>query len=236
MDNKNDLFDALLYAAAPSMGKKELETYDSADPNIKLSPKAERKILKRLKREVKYAERHETYRPALEIMKRAAIIVLVVMSVGFAGVISVEAARDSLYDFIVEWYENSIFFKYKIGEDGIPDEIEEYKEPYPGDGYVRYEVARSTYRYTLEFERGGVVISYNQNLLSHYAFKLADNYSEFREIIVNGGDGVMTTYVSDGKLNAMIMWNDGKYLYRLSGSADQVDEELLMSIAMTMEQ
>lgn len=231
MDKKNDIFDALLYASAPYAGKNETEEYDSADQKLTMSPKAKKKMMKRLKRERKYTERHETYRPALEIMKRAAVVVLVIMSIGFAGVISVEASRDTLYDFIIEWYENSIFFKYESYADEIPEIVLEYKEPYPGEDYTRFEVAKSQYIYSIEFERGGETITYNQNLLSHYAFKLADNYSEIDEIIVNGGDGVSATYVIDGKLFTMIMWNDGKYLYRLSGNASK-DE--LIRIAETL--
>lgn len=236
MDNKNDIIDALLYAAAPTMGKKELELYDSVDPNIKMSPKAERRILKRLKREAKYAERHKVYRPAVEVMKRAAIIVLVIMSIGFAGVISVEAARESLFDFIIEWYEKSIFFKYELDDDGMPNEITEYKEPVVGEEYARFEIAKNKYRYSLEYVSGGKVITYNQNLLNHYAFKLADNYSEFFEISVNGGEGVLTTYVSDGVMYTIIMWNDGRYLYRLSGSTDTVDKDELIRMAESINQ
>lgn len=233
MSKERDMMDVLLYAAAPLSIQKELDEYNNADPDITLSPKAKKQIMRRLKREIKYHERHKTYRPAVEWLKRAAVIVLVVMSVGFAGIISVEASRDSLYDFIVEWYENSIFFKYTFDDDGIPSEILDYREP-TVDGFARYEVSKSQYRYNLEFERDGTVITYHQNPLSHYAFKLADNYSEIREVTVNGCEGVVTTYVSGGELHMMIMWHDGEYLYRLSGCADDVDEALLMSIAETI--
>lgn len=225
-NKKNDLFDALLYASAPYAGKKELEEYESAAPELTMSPKAKQRMLKRLKREKNYIERHAAYHPVYESFKRVAVIVLIVMSLGFTCVVSVEAVRIKLSEVIVEWYEDSIFVKYEVEEAvTLPDVILEYKEPAMDGDFKRYEISKTEYRYSLEYESENTVISYNQNLLAHYAAKVSDNYTEIADISVNGHEGIMTTFTKNGAPQIMLMWDDGVYVYRISGNTSF--EELL---------
>lgn len=226
MSKEIDLLDTLLYTSASQAGTNERKEYDDADESLTLSPAAKKKLMKRLEREKNYIERSENYHPVREVLKRVAVAALVVFSVGFAGVVSVEAVRTTLWDTVVEWYEDNIRILYVKNEaleamDGIRD----YREPAPGGEYVRYDVSKSMYRYCLEYERGDTVITYQQYLLENHASKLADNYTDIRKISINGYDGILTVYTSDDEDNTMITWNDGTYLYSLSGNTTV--EELL---------
>lgn len=140
--SKIDEMDLLLYSAMPYVEHKEIEVYDkAADVPVTLSEKDKKRILKRIKRVGEYRERHEVYRPAMEMFKRVAVAVLVVMSLCFAGAMSIEAVRITLWETIVEWYENSIYFAYVNGDDSVvPDRILEYREPVLGNEYERYEI------------------------------------------------------------------------------------------------
>lgn len=232
MSKEIDLLDTILYTSASQAGKNELKEYEDADTSLTMSPAAKKKLLKRLEKEKNYIERLEKYHPVREILKRVAVAALVVLSVGFAGVVSVEAVRTTLWDTVVEWYEDNIRILYVKNEPAMaPKEIQNYREPVPGGDYVRYDVAKSSHRYTLEFESGGTVIMYNQYLLENHAGKLTDNYTEIRKISINGYEGIMTVYTSDDNENTMITWNDGTYLYKLSGNTT-ADE--LMRIAETV--
>lgn len=224
MSKKIDLLDTLLYTSAPQAGENERKEYD--DASMTMTPSAKKKMMKRLEREKNYIERSENYHPVREAMKRVAVAALVVLSVGLAGVVSVEAVRTTLWDTVVEWYEDNIRILYVKNEaleamDGIRD----YREPVPGGEYVRYDVSKSTHRYCLEYERGDTVITYQQYLLENHAGKLADNYTDIRRISINGYEGILTVYTSEDEDNTMITWNDGTYLYRLSGNTTV--EELL---------
>ena len=132
---KLDELDIQLYAIIPNVRSKDIDIYNAADPT-KISDKSSKKIFSRIKREINYIEAHEKYRPALEMWKRAAVVVLVVMSVAFASVMSVEAVRNAIWEAVTTWYNESIHFKY-VGDDNAaaPDILLEYKEPIVGDDY-----------------------------------------------------------------------------------------------------
>ncbi len=168
IDTKHfDEMDMLLYAAVKHAGKNEIEEYNSADTSVKMSDNAEKRIVKllhkedrRIEREQKYIERHTTYYPVREILKRVAVVVLVVMSVGFAGALSIEAVRVEIRNAVVAWFEEYLDIDFKIDEiEQVTDVILEYKEPQLGEEYVRYEIMKSEYKYYIEYENDNVLIS-----------------------------------------------------------------------------
>lgn len=109
ISNEN-MLDALLYAAAPYAGRNELEEYYSADPSLTLSDRAKKRILKRLRREKNYRERHETYNPVLEYAKRAVSVILIILSIGFVSALSIDAVRETMWEVILKWYDEYIDF------------------------------------------------------------------------------------------------------------------------------
>lgn len=233
-NNRLDNLDILLYTAFESVGTRELEVYNSVDPAIDMSPRTTMRIKKRLEREVKYHDRHKTYSPAIENMKRAAVVALIVIAFTFTCVISVEAVRVTLWETIVEWYENSIFFQYIYNENMYyPDEILEYKEPVLGDEFERYVIEKDRYGFSVEFESENILIVYDQDLIKNYNVKMSNNDSEMREITVNGYEGIMTTYIQKhGVRQSNIVWSDGEYVYRLSGN---VTYDKLIEMAGTIQ-
>ncbi len=219
--------DILLYRAMPYVRNRELEEYENVGfENLRLTNRAKRKILRKIKRIGAYYERHAEYRPAVEMLKRVAVIVLVILSLGFVGTMAIEAVRASLWETIVEWYEESIF--YKFGEekhDALPTEILEYKEPVLGDEYERYVVIQTGHSFHVEYESDEYLIVYKQSLLADNNAWLSNNETEMAEILVNGNFGVLLTLEYDSLKNTMIRWDDGIYIYQLS--ADLSYEELL---------
>lgn len=230
--SKLDELDIMLYAAMPYIPSKELEIYNNADPNIKLSNKEKKKILRRVERERKYAEHHQKYRPAWEAMKRVAAVVLIIMSIGFISVLSVEAVRDAIWKVITEWYEDSIFFAYVPEDDiAVPTMILEYKEPIVGDEFERYEAVRNDYNFSVEYESATTLITYQQDLLSEYKVWLSNHDTEMNSIDVNGHSGKSTVYEINGTLYNTIIWNDGVYVYTINGN---IEIELLIDYAETI--
>ena len=225
--SKIDEMDLLLYSAMPYVEHKEVEVYDkAADVPVTLSEKDKKRILKRIKRAGEYRERHEVYRPGVEAFKRVAVIALVVMSLCFTGVMSVEAVRVTLWETIVEWYENSIFFAYVNGDESVvPDRILEYREPVLGNEYERYEGIKNEYSYVLEYESERYLITYSQGLLGDFSVMLSNHDTEMMDITVDGCPGTMTVFATEGITSTTIIWHDNEYTYRLS--SDLSYDELL---------
>lgn len=215
--SKNDEMDLLLYSAMPYVELKELEEYEkAAEIPVILSKNDKKRILKRIKRAGEYRERHEAYRPAKETFKRVAVVALVVMSLCFTGAISIESVRVALWETIVEWYENSIFFAYVNGDDsGVPDEILEYKEPRLDESYSRYEGRKSEYSFVVEYEKNDTLIMYEQSLLKEYEILLSNNETIMEPIEINGYAGNAIVLKSYGECSTTIIWNDYVYTYKL---------------------
>lgn len=217
--SKMDDIDILLYAAMPYVKKKEVDIYNSVDLSETLSPAATKKINRRLKHEKKDITRRESYHPIYDSLKRVAIVVLLIMSVGFTFVISVEAVREAIWDTVVEWYENSIFFSYvNDGNVAVSSEIIEYKEPDLDDSYTRFERRKSKYNYVIEYEKNDTLIVYEQSLLSDYEILLSNNDTLMKAIKINGYEGITTSFETQGECSTTIIWNDNVYTYKLVGN------------------
>ena len=225
--SKIDKMDLLLYSAMSYVENKELAVYDKAsDVPVVLSEKDKKHILKRIKRARAYYEHHEVYRPGWETLKRVAVVVLVIMSLCFTGVMSVEAVRVTLWETIIEWYENSIFFAYVNGDESVvPDRLLEYREPVLGDEYERYEIGKNEFSYVIEYESDEFLVTYSQSLLENYSVMLSNHDTEMTDITVNGYSGTMTVFVTEGITDTTIIWHDNEYAYRISG--DLSYDELL---------
>lgn len=226
-----DELDIQLYAIMPNVRSKDIDIYNAADPT-KISDKSSKKILRRIKREIKYIEAHENYRPAVEGWKRAAAVILVIMSVGFASVLTVEAVRNAIWEAVTTWYNESIHFKY-VGDDNAaaPDVLLEYKEPVVGDDYERYEVVKNEFKYTVEYENSTSLITYQQSLLKDYEVWLSNHDTKSSIVDIGGKRGEVTSYVINGMEYITIIWNDGVYAYKLNSNIG-IDE--LIRIANTI--
>ena len=225
---KLDELDIQLYAIMPHVRSKDIDIYNSADPT-KISERSSKKILRRIKREIKYIEAHEKYRPAVEGWKRAAAVVLIIMSVGFASVMTVEAARNAIWEAVTTWYKESIFFQYIGGDDTmVPDTLLEYKEPVVGDEYERYEVIKNESSYVIEYECDSALITYKQSPLKDYEVLLSNHATTASIVDINGGEGEATSYVINGVEYNTIIWNDGRYAYKLNSNLS-IHELLLVA-------
>ncbi|MBQ2724545.1 MAG: DUF4367 domain-containing protein [Clostridia bacterium] len=224
---RNDPLDALLYASAKSAGQNERSQYESASPENTLTDAEKKKIIRRAK------DPRNLKKTASVIMKRAAVIVLVILSVSFTCAMSVDSVREALWHSIFENGTYHINIQY-ITDEGevLPDAIAEFKEPDPGEGYTRREIGKSKFKYHIEYDRDGMTLTYSQSLLKDYEFTVTEHYSaptpETKEISVNGCDGILIT---TGEL-LYLNWHDNVYVYSLGGA---VPFEELLRIAETLQ-
>ncbi len=228
---KTDMMDILLYAVAPYACTQELDEYNNADPSLKLSDKAKKRIIKRLKNEQEYQEKHEKYSPAWEYTKRVAVIVLLTLSLSFVSAMSIEAVRTALWEVIMEWGEERIFYWYQSDEEepAVLTQILEYKEPSAiGEEYTRYEGLKNEYTYTIEYEKDDVLISYSQGLLNNSEAYLSNENTVIDNIEVGKYSGkIVTSYVRESVFYTII-WNDNIYKYSICGAGAITKDELIV--------
>lgn len=207
-----DMLDAILYAAAPYAGRRELEEYSAADLTMQLPIRTKRRIVKRAKRGPA---------PILRQLKRVAVIALVVMSVCFAAVLSIEAVREAIWNAIVEWYEESIAVSF-VCEEAVsaPTEILEYREPRGlGEEFVRYEVGRNEKSFSVEYESESTLIVYWQGLLNGFDTYLSNIEAvKMDDIKIGELSGVITSTPTELGQQLTIVWHDNEYSYVITGN------------------
>ena len=229
--NKYDSMDLLLYAGASYAGEKEAEWFNDVDLNITLSEKADKRIYRKLKRRIAYDEKRENYLPILESLKRVAVIVMAILSISFAGALSIEAVRVDIYNAIIEWFDKNYRISFEETPEVATDRILEYKEPQLPKEYSRYEIKKDEINYVIEYESDSVLVVYSQKLLENYSSYRSKENTLVEDIQVNGNAGVKEEYTIAGRTTVSITWHDNTYAYSLSSN---LPYEELLKIAETI--
>ena len=102
MKRTPDLSDELLRNAAKCAGNNELNEYKETICD-ELTPEVKEEIFENLKKEQEDFESKKKSSPFTKMLQRVAVIILVIISVSFACILSVEAARDALWDAIIKF-------------------------------------------------------------------------------------------------------------------------------------
>ncbi len=222
---KYDNMDLLLYAGASYAGEKEAAWFNDVDPNITLSEKADKRIYRKLKRRIAYDEKRENYSPILENLKRVAVVVMAILSISFAGALSIEAVRVDIYNAIIEWFDKSYRISFAEKPEVATERILEYKEPQLPKEYSRYEIKKDDVQYCVEYENEDTLVIYRQRLLQNYSSDRSNENTLIEDIQINGNDGVKEEYTVAEITTTSIIWHDNTYVYSLS--SDLTYEELL---------
>lgn len=221
-DGREDVLEALLYAAAKNAGENEREIYEKVSPEQVMTENEQKRIICR----TRYP--HSAKNRAIIIMKRVAVVVLVI----FSCAMSVKSVREFFWQTILEMgtYRTTIRYTAQEGEI-LPDAIAEFREPFPGELYERHEIGLSKFKYHIEYKADDVTVIYNQSLLKDYEFTVVERYyagtPDTEKIRISGCDGVRILVGDMVYLN----WHDNVYVYSLSGNTT-VEE--LIRIAETL--
>ena len=223
-----DMFEALLYAAAQNAGKNELNEFQNA--NIEdLDSKTQDKIYKKLCKAKKQYEQHKTCSPTTKAFKRIAIILLVVMSVGFTCILSIDATREAFWNAVIEWNENFFHFEYDgTTSTDAPTEILEYKEPIVDSRFERHENKKTTTIYSITYEHEYEKVTYRQSTLKLSDIYLSNSDAVLSQTTINGTPAYKSTEIGDGQTYYYLIWNDGTYFYIIFGN---IEFEELLKIA-----
>ncbi|MBE6657544.1 MAG: DUF4367 domain-containing protein [Ruminococcaceae bacterium] len=233
---KTDKMDILLYAAMAAADSSDFASVLSASdiPQMQLSPRADRRIWKRLNRETDRAGAQTRSHPVKELLKCAALIFLIITSVGFTCMMGVEAVRSAVWEFLTQWYETKIAVQITTEHD-IPllTEILEYKEPVVDSDFKRKEILKNATGYVIEYENTTEMIIYKQRVLDDYNTLLSNENTDMYEIEINQYDGIYTIFETHSVTVITILWHDGQYAYSISGN--NLNLETLLSIAQSVQ-
>lgn len=241
----NDKLDVLIALVAKDCGNDDVEMFQNLDTsNVSLS----KRFYARQRRAINRYER----KPAITILKkfliRAAVALMILMSIGFMTVMALPGLRSAVFEAVVEWYENyvAVHFEpsdtYSYESDTQTSEPETTEEPlesstekvslteietvkkptYLPEGAEEDLINNGKSSLIIDYYVGeNTIATFSQTLYSNEASFYDNESRAFYEISMNGHTALVFEFESNDKA---VIWTDGVYYYSVYSTLLNVDE------------
>lgn len=229
MDNLDYLIALSLNPIADETAK-EFENID--DSGVVISKKTDRRIRKLIRKSAKYSREETAVVTPMpkRFLRRAAVAILVAVSLMFGGIMSISAVRKSLWKAITEWYNEFFSVNHEKGRARmtVPDKIEEIRKPrLLPQGVVESVAVDSVYKFScFYYVDESAVMTFSQNILTERKNLINGEDAEVSYISVNDNEAVL---VRNRNGNVVLDWTDGEYEYTIVGYGIGADIILLMA-------
>lgn len=229
MDNLDYLIALSLNPIADETAK-EFENID--DSGVVISKKTDRRIRKLIRKSAKCSREETAVVTPMpkRFLRRAAVAILVAVSLMFGGIMSISAVRKSLWKAITEWYNEFFSVNYEKGRARmtVPDKIEEIRKPrLLPQGVVESVAVDSLSQFLCDYYIDkNLVMTFSQKLLTKKTNLINGEDAEVSYISVNDNEAVL---VQNKNGIIVLDWTDGEYEYSIVGNGIGADIILLMA-------
>lgn len=227
---KNDKLDALIIMSGDVLIKKNYELYQNTDVSGVIKPKSlDRRVMRNINRE----NRKKEYGNLYKYLRRCAVLILVVCTVSFAVMMSVEAVRSAVWNAIIEFFDDYLSISYVMDSE-VPDKIEQKSEPEIGrPEWEKQVVADNNGMYVVVYrENGEKIITYMQRVIDENNTWFDNENTEIQNIKIGEMSAVLM-FRTDMQTYSL-SWSDGRYEYSLESHSSEITKEDLISFAKTL--
>ena len=211
-----DHIEALLYEHAPRARELWLSTLPDRDdvPEHTFSRRFERRMAKLLRRQRRSPQVNRT----LLVLRRTVAAVLVLLSVSFAGLMTVEAFRERVIQVVVQVFEELSEFRFNSNTDEtttVPDISFAYLPD--GMNMITCETFNNLHSWYLYEDTNGYYFDLRQSVITKNtrSTKILDTEDAVTENwSLRGNDVFCATKNGESTL----LWSEGNVLYTLSGN------------------
>ena len=227
---KNDKLDALIIMSGDVLIKKNYEMYQNTDVSGVIKPKSlDRRVMRNINRE----NRKKEYGNLYKYLRRCAVLILVVCTVSFAVMMSVEAVRSAVWNAIIEFFDDYLSISYVMDSE-VPDKIEQKSEPEIGrPEWEKQVVADNNSMYVVVYrENGEKIITYMQRVIDENNTWFDNENTEIQNIKIGEMSAVLM-FRTDMQTYSL-SWSDGRYEYSLESHSSEITKEDLISFAKTL--
>lgn len=218
----NRLFDTALTAAVEEDFLRELDAIPKEKelrPEYLPSPALKQKIMQAIKKE----NRRAAFLKIRKAAKRAAVIVVILISVVMGSLLSVEASRNVIFNSVLEWKADHVDIYFRQEKKPQPEDIGIYKPQYIPEGFVEVKSITINQISKTEYQNEeNVSIILEQIPLSAGKTMMDNEHSTYQEITING----QKAYLLEAKTSAdktQILWRMNKISLKLSSKIDKKD-------------
>jgi hypothetical protein len=210
-------FDVMMKVACEEIMDKQIAEWDALNTGEhKFSPEFERKMKKLMRGQT----RKLRMKKARKVLSRAAIVILVVMAIGFTFTMSVEAVRVQFINSIREFAEEYIGFSFSERNEQSSGEI--LRPAYLPEGYDESDVqtTQAGVRITYRHSNGKRIILKQQVMLDGTEVRIdGEHISDYYVTVYLGVDLQVYEGINEDADN-YIIWEDGSSFFQLSGSIE----------------
>ena len=227
---KNDKLDALIIMSGDVLIKKNYELYQNTDVSGVIKPKSlDRRVMRNINRE----NRKKEYGNLYKYFGRCAVLILVVCTVSFAVMMSVEAVRSAVWNAIIEFFDDYLSISYVMDSE-VPDKIEQKSEPeIERPEWEKQVVADNNCMYVVVYrENGEKIITYMQRVIDENNTLFDNENTEIQNIKIGEMSAVLM-FRTDMQTYSL-SWSDGRYEYSLEAHSSEITKEDLISFAKTL--
>ena len=227
---KNDKLDALIIMSGDVLIKKNYELYQNTDVSGVIRPKSlDRRVMRNINREKRKKEHGNLYK----YLRRCAVLILVVCTVSFAVMMSVEAVRSAVWNAIIEFFDDYLSISYVMDSE-VPGKIEQKSEPEIGrPEWEKQVVADNNSMYVVVYrENGEKIITYMQRVIDENNTWFDNENTEIQNIKIGEMSAVLM-FRTDMQTYSL-SWSDGRYEYSLESHSSEITKEDLISFAKTL--
>lgn len=243
-----DKLDMIIALAAKDCGNDDVELLD----NLDVSEVALDKHFHR--RKTRIVEKHKRYPTMLALKKgilRVAIVLMVIMSLGFTTIMAISPMRTAVFEVVIKWYEDYITIRYEptnkevndasggegneiknndenppINDSVIipPTVIEEVRKPtaLPKNVVEDIVIQNKSFVCIDYYEDGEFAYTFNQMLLKDRDMYLDNEGAIVETVDINGDSGTVIQHTEFSGIS--IVWSDGEYIYQMITQSTNLDE------------
>lgn len=251
----NDKLDALISLTAKECGNDDVEMFNNLDTS-KVS--LDKRFYLKLRQII---SKHKHTAVVLTLKKffvRAAVALMALMSLGFLTIMATPDLRESVFEAVVEWYENYFSIQFKPAEDDTvessdasltenskeeselpsavthPTKIEKVMKPtYIPDGLEEELAVKNNSGVTIDYFWGDTLcFTYHQKLLNKHNILFDNDTATITEIRINNNPAQLIEF-SDRE-TIIIVWTDGMYTYYIELQDPAISTDELIKIASSV--
>lgn len=183
----------------------------------------------------KIRELFHVYRKPQGFLKAAskiAVVIFILLSVSFAGLMSVEAVRQEVFQIAIQWYEKyvDVFFKEDNKKEvSMPGQVRFLVPSYIPEGYDQNDTVRLRSALLITYvNTDGLELYYEQSLqLDKDSLSLDGEGFTLKQVEINKWNGIFLIPEDESKPTSLI-WSDGIFTYQVSG---YLNEDEILKIA-----
>ena len=222
--------DVLLAMSIGTIVDKNAESFLEDDgENYPMPDSLRRKILRMDRR----ARVKREFGPLFVVLKRAVAVIMIICTLSFASVMSVEAVRTAIWNAIVTWYDDYVAISFrKDGVGDAPETIVTKKEPLM-DGYEREVLIDSQGMFTVNYAYNDFNVMYSQLVLEENEALFDNTMAVLKTVKIGAYEGQLL--IAADKSTIFLMWNDGEYAYTLQTDSDNSRDDQLIHIAQSVQ-